>query len=266
MSRLVVKVYKASDLGPSHHPAMNPATTPHAYSIRARFHSKQIHTGGPLQSGRFDSISNSNRTRTQNRQRAADYEDVFYRTAQTYCLIRSYPPVAAASYDPNPNSRPHRWTPALAVFLADVEKATELSLRDNPEGQSVWFQLAAGEVVKNKIAHQVIQRCGRLYAARGTTLDDISISPSIRRQRMPRRWGTNIRKRCRLLCQFGCGLQSIDEIDPKSREGNPLITTLIRLSCGHERGEILPPKPGAVSLEDMNTKLGLKTFPATGRD
>jgi hypothetical protein len=67
-----------------------------------------------------------------------------------------------------------------------------------------------------------------------------------------RRDKTSITRRSKLLCpNGGCGLKRVTFIDPKSYQGGP---TLVRLECGHERGEILPAK--GVSLEHMGTNEG----------
>ena len=37
---------------------------------------------------------------------------------------------------------------------------------------------------------------------------------------------------------------------------------VIRLECGHERGELLPVKDGRVSVEHMGQRIGREMFPA----
>lgn len=74
------------------------------------------------------------------------------------------------------------------------------------------------------------------------------------------RWGTRITKRSKLLCPDGCGLQRVTHIDPASFAGNPIMTTRVELECGHRRGEILPSRPGAISFEQITTKVGKQTF------
>ena len=69
--------------------------------------------------------------------------------------------------------------------------------------------------------------------------------------------GTSITKASKLLCPFGCGLKRVTAIDPTSYQG---IRTLVRLECGHERGEILPAK--GISLEHMRSDEGRTAFPA----
>jgi hypothetical protein len=62
---------------------------------------------------------------------------------------------------------------------------------------------------------------------------------------------SSVTKRCRLLCPHGCGTQKVVEV------GEPHI-----LECGHSRGELLPLKPGRVSIEHLRQKIGASLFPA----
>jgi hypothetical protein len=47
-------------------------------------------------------------------------------------------------------------------------------------------------------------------------------------------------------------------IDPVSYVDGP---TLVRLDCGHSRGEITPLQAGHVSLENLKTAAGIAAFP-----
>jgi hypothetical protein len=62
---------------------------------------------------------------------------------------------------------------------------------------------------------------------------------------------SSVTKRCRLLCPHGCGTQKVVEV------GEPHI-----LECGHSRGELLPLKPGHISVEHLRQKIGARLFPA----
>jgi hypothetical protein len=64
---------------------------------------------------------------------------------------------------------------------------------------------------------------------------------------------SSVTKKCKMLCQYGCGVQRVKET------GDP-----ITLACGHERDEILPLQPGHISIEHLvtRTKLGRECFPA----
>jgi hypothetical protein len=71
--------------------------------------------------------------------------------------------------------------------------------------------------------------------------------------------GTTITTKSRLLCPDGCGMKRVVTIDPASYGENPLQDTRVTLSCGHERGELLPAK--GISLEDLKHERGRKLFP-----
>ena len=62
---------------------------------------------------------------------------------------------------------------------------------------------------------------------------------------------SSITKKCKLLCPHGCGVQQVKS------PGEPHI-----LECGHFRGELLPLKPGHVSIEHMSKRMGVQLFPA----
>jgi hypothetical protein len=61
---------------------------------------------------------------------------------------------------------------------------------------------------------------------------------------------SSVTKKCKLLCPHGCGLKQVVEV------GEP-----ISLECGHERGELLPLKPGHVSIEHLSKRIGMELFP-----
>jgi hypothetical protein len=67
-----------------------------------------------------------------------------------------------------------------------------------------------------------------------------------------RRHGVNLRSR--LLCPVCQEVTPVEAIDDDM---------LITLSCGHQRGELLPVREGCLSLEHMRTKKGQQVFPAT---
>jgi hypothetical protein len=62
---------------------------------------------------------------------------------------------------------------------------------------------------------------------------------------------SSVTKKCRLLCPHGCGVQQV------KATGEPIV-----LECGHERGELLPLKPGHISIEHLRQKIGANLFPA----
>jgi hypothetical protein len=101
-----------------------------------------------------------------------DYQDylarVFKGVVSQYLEVLQLPPVCAIRIDPESSSRSRRLTQIDIDFKVDTERITEAALRDRKDLQSTWFRLAANdEMVDPKQAHEVIARCGRLYAARG---------------------------------------------------------------------------------------------------
>jgi hypothetical protein len=103
---------------------------------------------------------------------------LFDSVLETYVKAKLTQPVSAIDYDPD--SRPLKWTPVLAEFIADVQSATEAVLRDLPAEQEIWHQLSLhiakdlgipGLPEPRKIsltdANAVVQKCARIYFARG---------------------------------------------------------------------------------------------------
>ena len=101
---------------------------------------------------------------------------LFEAVLQSYIRARLTSPLSAIDYDPD--ARPVKWVPALAEYVADVQSATELVLRDLPE-QEIWHELSL-HIAKDlgipgfpeprqiplKDANAVVQKCARIYAAR----------------------------------------------------------------------------------------------------
>jgi hypothetical protein len=102
---------------------------------------------------------------------------LFEAILQSYIKAKLTSPLSAIDYDPD--SRPFKWVPALAEYVADVQSATERVLRDSPAEQGIWHQLSL-HVAKDlgipglpeprtiplKDADAVIQKCARIYFAR----------------------------------------------------------------------------------------------------
>jgi hypothetical protein len=103
---------------------------------------------------------------------------LFDSVLETYVKARLTQPISAIDYCPD--SRPFKWTPVLAEFIADVQSATEVILCDSHDQQGIWHTLslrvavemgATGlpepKVVSAKDAQAVAQKCARIYHARG---------------------------------------------------------------------------------------------------
>lgn len=96
----------------------------------------------------------------------AYFQKSFNAVVAEYVRIKQLSPVVASVYDPEGFGRSARLTYDLIGYLADIERATETALRDKPELQRVWFQLAQGLPTDSRLAQQTTQACGRIYAGR----------------------------------------------------------------------------------------------------
>ena len=115
----------------------------------------------------------------------AHYANSFTATVGEYVRIRQLSPVVAHQIDPNPVVRSVRLSYDHLDYVVDIERATEAALREKPELQRAWFQLALGEPVDTGLAQHCIQACGRVYA--GRKLEPFRY---YRRDRYPKRKGT----------------------------------------------------------------------------
>ncbi len=96
----------------------------------------------------------------------AYYANSFTATVEEWSRIRQLSPIVASTFDPDGLDRSKRLTYDLIDYLTDIERATETALKDEPALQTVWFQLAHGEAANPKLTTRIIERCGRIYAAR----------------------------------------------------------------------------------------------------
>ena len=80
------------------------------------------------------------------------------------CCQRSA--TTAHSIDPDSPQTPNKWSPESAHFKADIESATLRALGTDLGLQAAWWNLVLGERCPAHIAEQVVDRCGRIYAAR----------------------------------------------------------------------------------------------------
>lgn len=104
------------------------------------------------------------------RQRYDDLRDVVLRTMSAYVAIKSYPVVTAAPISPDPSeNRNNKWRPNLANFVCDVELSTTKALEgdSNLDLQAAWFELAQGNELDPEVERELVNRVGKIYAARG---------------------------------------------------------------------------------------------------
>lgn len=96
----------------------------------------------------------------------AYFQNSFNAVVAEYVRIKQLSPVVASTFDPEGTDRSDKLTFDLVGYAVDIERATESALRDSPELQQTWFALAQGQPADPKLAHRVIEKCGRIYSAR----------------------------------------------------------------------------------------------------
>jgi len=82
-----------------------------------------------------------------------------------YVEAKKMPPICATNSDDENRNR--KLGPLTIHFLVDVELATEAALKDRPDLQRAWFELAQDHPVEPAVAKETIHRCGAMYTARG---------------------------------------------------------------------------------------------------
>jgi hypothetical protein len=56
---------------------------------------------------------------------------------------------------------------------------------------------------------------------------------------------SSITRKSRLLCAVCGDLQKVTNVEHEP-------STIVTLKCGHERGELLPSRPGSISIETLS--------------
>lgn len=91
----------------------------------------------------------------------------FEAVVSCYTEIRESHPLAACNYDPEAETRNHPLCASSVEHAVDIERATEFALKDHPELESVWFQLAANDPAVNGLsAMKVVRLCSKVYKQR----------------------------------------------------------------------------------------------------
>jgi hypothetical protein len=140
--------------------------------MRIRTQESKIQSGGRLSV--FVPNSKSERLGLTKRHEALLFDSVL----EMYVKSKFTNPLSASN--PDPDSRPFKWTHTLAEYIADVESATEAVLRDSPAEQAIWHELSirvANEMgatglpepttIPLQDASAVTRKCARFYHARG---------------------------------------------------------------------------------------------------
>lgn len=83
--------------------------------------------------------------------------------------------------NPDKTKRPTKLGPLAIDFTADVEIATEAALKDRPDLQAAWLELAQEHSTNRTVAKEVIHRCGAEYTRRG--LDPKEYFTHVKRRR-----------------------------------------------------------------------------------
>lgn len=118
-------------------------------------------------SSQLDRIAEQSAARRTKQEQNAYYEKAAIAVIEAYARIRQLSPVVASNLDPDPVKRSEKLTYNLLDWCVDIESGTAKALVNLPELQRVWFEIAFGNPVAAGQRNEVLQRCGRIYAARG---------------------------------------------------------------------------------------------------
>jgi hypothetical protein len=130
-------------------------------------------------------LSDSNTTRVENRARTAAHHRAFASTIESYLAIRFRHPVQCVNLDETqPRSKGLNNT--AIDFRIDTEHAIEFALRNTPELHETVLGIINDEPVDAKLAAEVMDKCGKIFAARGLEPYRYFASP-IRRSSAERR-------------------------------------------------------------------------------
>lgn len=94
------------------------------------------------------------------------YRDSFRAVIEEYVKVRQYSPVVSSTFDPDGLDHSHKLTYASIDWLIDVERATEVALKDKPDLQKTWFAIAFEQPVDKGLEIETANRCGRFYVSR----------------------------------------------------------------------------------------------------
>lgn len=96
----------------------------------------------------------------------AYWQDSFTAVQSEWVRIRQLSPIVSSVFDSDRIGKSEKLSFDLVDYACDIERATETALKDAPELQRIWFQLAQGEAADPKLAQSCTAKCGRVYAAR----------------------------------------------------------------------------------------------------
>ena len=96
----------------------------------------------------------------------AAWSDVFKAVVVEYVRLKSLCPIVSMTWDPLVSDRSQRLSCESIDYICDIEHATESALKDRPELQKTWFQLALKQPADPTLCQQCIEATGRIYTAR----------------------------------------------------------------------------------------------------
>ena len=100
-------------------------------------------------------------------EQTAYYEKVAIVVIEAWARIRQLEPVVASNPDPDPTKRSERLSYSLIDWVVGIERVTEQALANRFDLQEAWFSIALEKPVDERQRNETLQRCGRMYAARG---------------------------------------------------------------------------------------------------
>lgn len=117
-------------------------------------------------SSQLDRAAEASAVRRTKQEQAIYYEKATRAVIENYVRVRQLSPIVASNPDPDPAKRSEKLTYDLINWCADVEMATEQALAGRSDLQSAWFSLGLEQPITPALEREVLQKCGRLYAAR----------------------------------------------------------------------------------------------------
>lgn len=117
-------------------------------------------------SNRLDTFATQPPVWRSQQERELYYERVALVVIEKYVEVRSLSPLVASIIDPDHAGKSTKLTFNHLDYIADIEMATERALAHLPNLQAAWFALAKGDPIAADLRTDVLQRCGRIYAAR----------------------------------------------------------------------------------------------------
>lgn len=114
----------------------------------------------------LDNAAEESAARRTRYEQAIYYEKAAREVINAYARVKRLSPVVSSNPDPDPTKRSLKLTYNLVDWCADIESATERALAGRPDLQSAWFSIGLDQPISPALESEVLQKCGRVYAAR----------------------------------------------------------------------------------------------------